>query len=192
MPGIDQIPFVYDAMMAIFDRIGLWKLRAWLTAGAAGRSLEIGCGTGRNLPRYPSAARMFGADPSLDSLRRGARRAPGAVLLCARAEALPFKDRSFDTVISSLVLCSVRDPPAALAEVSRVLKQNGSLRALEHVRSESLWKARWQDFIQPFWTRFTGGCHPNRDTEAAVRRAGFRIDQRRSDGNLRRLVARKA
>ena len=71
------------------------------------------------------------------------------------------------------------------------LRDAGAVRLLEHVRSERRWEARWQDFIQPAWTRITGGCHPNRDTEAAVRRAGFQIDERRVNRNLRRLVARK-
>lgn len=192
MRGIEQIPVVYDAFMAVTDRIGLWKLRAWLTAGASGRTLEVGCGTGRNLPRYPATARLFGIDPSLESLLRARQRAPRVALVCARAEALPFRAAAFDTVSISLVLCSVPDPGAALAEVRRVLRDSGAVRALEHVRAERAWEARWQDFIQPLWTRVTGGCHPNRDTEGAVRRAGFRIEQRKANRNLRRLVARKA
>jgi ubiquinone/menaquinone biosynthesis C-methylase UbiE len=190
--GIEQIPLLYDAVMAVTDRIGLWKLRSWLTRGATGRVLEVGCGTGRNLPRYPPAARVTGIDPSLDSLRRARRRAPDVPLVCATAEALPFRPGSFDTVAISLVLCSVPDPALALAEVRRVLRDPGAVRLLEHVRSERGWEARWQDFIQPAWTRITGGCHPNRDTEAAVLRAGFRVEERRANRNLRRLVARKA
>ncbi len=192
MRGIEQVPLIYDALMAVTDRIGLWKLRAWLTAGASGLTLEVGCGTGRNLPRYPRAARLVGIDRSLDSLLRARRRAPSVPLVCASAEALPFHPGSFDTVAISLVLCSVPDPRAALAEVRRVLRDSGAVRLLEHVRSEQRWEARWQDFIQPAWTRITGGCHPNRETEAAVRRAGFRIDERRANRNLRRLVARKS
>ncbi|MFL5312469.1 MAG: class I SAM-dependent methyltransferase [Myxococcales bacterium] len=190
--GIEQIPLLYDAMMAVADRIGLWKLRSWLTRGATGRVLEVGCGTGRNLPRYPRSARPMGIDPSLDSLRRARRRAPDVPLVCASGEALPFRRGTFDTVAISLVLCSVPDPRAALAEVRRVLRDDGAVRLLEHVRSERRWEARWQDFIQPAWTRITGGCHPNRDTEAAVRSSGFRVDDRRVNRNLRRLVARKA
>jgi ubiquinone/menaquinone biosynthesis C-methylase UbiE len=190
--GIEQIPLLYDAVMAVTDRIGLWKLRSWLTRGSIGRVLEVGCGTGRNLPRYPPSARVIGIDPSLDSLRRARRRAPDVALVCATAEALPFRPASFDTVAISLVLCSVPDPGVALAEVRRVLRDPGSVRLLEHVRSERGWEARWQDFIQPAWTRITGGCHPNRDTEAAVLRAGFRLEERRANRNLRRLVARKA
>jgi ubiquinone/menaquinone biosynthesis C-methylase UbiE len=112
-------------------------------------------------------------------------------LVCASGEALPFRDASFDTAVSSLVLCSVPSPSAVLAEARRVLRHSGSFRLLEHVRSTSRWQARLQDFVQPVWTRVTGGCHPNRDTEAAVRAAGFRLDERRVNGNLRRLVARK-
>jgi ubiquinone/menaquinone biosynthesis C-methylase UbiE len=189
--GVEQIPLVYDALMALNDRVGLWKLRAWLTAGASGRVLEIGSGTGRNLPRYPHGAAVLGVDPSLDALRRAKRRATSAVLVCAAGEALPFRDDSFDTAVSSLLLCSVPNPAAVLAEARRVLRSTGSLRLLEHVRSESRWQARVQDLVQPVWTRLTGGCHPNRDSESAVRAAGFRIDDRRVNGNLRRLVARK-
>jgi len=191
MRGVEQIPIVYDALMAVTDRIGLWKLRSWLVAGASGLTLEVGCGTGRNLPRYPRAARLVGIDPSLDSLRRARRRALNVPLVCATAEALPFRRQSFDTVAISLVLCSVADPAAALREVRRVLRDPGVVRLLEHVRSERRWEARWQDFIQPAWTRITGGCHPNRDTEGAVRRAGFRIDERKANRNLRRLIAHK-
>jgi ubiquinone/menaquinone biosynthesis C-methylase UbiE len=190
--GIEQIPILYDGYMAVADWVGLWKLRAWLAAGCTGRLLEIGCGTGRNLPHYPPGTRVIGVDPSLDALRRAGRRAPAALLVCASAEALPFRGGAFDTIVSSLVLCSVPSPLQALAEASRVMKDSGSLRLLEHVRSESPWRARWQDFIQPAWTRVTGGCHPNRDTETTVRDAGFRIDERRANRDLRRLVARKA
>jgi ubiquinone/menaquinone biosynthesis C-methylase UbiE len=188
--GLEQIPLLYDGYMALADRIGLWKLRAWLTTGAKGFVVEIGCGTGRNLTRYSTDTRVFGVDPLPDALRRARRRAPSAMLVCASAEALPFARSSFDTAVFSLVLCSVPNPLAALAEVRRILKSDGSLRMLEHVRSDVPWQARLQDFIQPLWTRVTGGCHPNRETETAVRGAGFRIDVSRANGNLRRLVAR--
>jgi SAM-dependent methyltransferase len=97
----------------------------------------------------------------------------------------------FDTVVSGLVFCSVDEPARGLAEVGRVLAPGGALRMLEHVRSERPRWARWQDRLQPAWTRITGGCRPNRDTERAVEAAGFRIDaaSRRARGNMRRLVA---
>src|SRR3977135_3071062 len=96
--GIEQIPLIYDAVMAITDRIGLWKLRSWLTAGTSGRALEVGCGAGGTLPRSPPPPRVIGIDPSLDSLRRARRRAPQVPLACAKAEALPFRTTAFDTV----------------------------------------------------------------------------------------------
>jgi len=118
--------------------------------------------------------------------------APRARLVQGRAEALPFRDGAFDTVVSGLCFCSVGDPARGLAEVRRVLVSGGRLRMLEHVRSERPWKARVQDRLQPFWTRLSGGCHPNRDTELAVARAGFAIeaDGRAAKGDMRRFAAR--
>ena len=118
--------------------------------------------------------------------------APGVPLVVGSAEALPFRDGVFDTVVSGLVFCSVRDPRRGLAEVRRVLRPGGALRMLEHVRSTHPWKARVQDRIQPAWTWVMGGCHPNRDTERAVEAAGFRIEAegRRAKGDMRRFAAR--
>jgi ubiquinone/menaquinone biosynthesis C-methylase UbiE len=112
--------------------------------------------------------------------------------VCGSAEALPFRAGVFDTVVSGLVLCSVPDPARGLAEIRRVLRPGGTLRALEHVRSTRRWKARFQDFIQPAWTRVAGGCHPNRDTERAVAAAGFTIEAegRRAEADMRRFAAR--
>ena len=119
---------------------------------------------------------MVGLDLARDALHKARRRAPGVPLVRASAEALPFRDGAFDTVVSGLVFCSVPDPLKGLAEVKRVLAPGGELRMMEHVRSLSRLGARWQDLIQPAWTWVAGGCHPNRDTEANVRSAGFEID----------------
>ena len=189
MRGVEQIPFLYDGMMALVEATGLKRWRAWLATGARGRTLDLGCGTGRNLPLLPAGVRGVGLDPAVDSLRRAQRRAPGTPLVRASAEALPFRDGAFDTVLSGLVMCSIPRPPLALAEIQRVLAPGGKLRMLEHVRSRSPRGARWQDFIQPLWTRVAGGCHPNRDTEAAVIAAGFTIGERRERDNMRRLLA---
>ncbi len=191
MRGIEQVPWLYDAMCAVLERGGLGRWRRWLTGGARGRTLDLGCGTGRNLPLFPGGVRAVGLDPALDSLRRARRRAPGAPLVCASAEALPFRDGVFDTVVSGLALCSVPDPARGLREMRRVLRADGALRALEHVRSTRAWKARFQDWIQPAWTRVAGGCHPNRETERLVERAGFAIDaaSRRAQADLRRFAA---
>jgi len=190
--GVEQIPWLYDAMLWVAEAAGMRAWREKLTAGARGRVLDVGCGTGRNLPLFPAGARVVGLDPARDSLRKARRRAPGVPLVRASAEALPFRDGAFDTVVSGLVFCSVPDPLRALQEVKRVLAPGGQLRMLEHVRSRSRLGARWQDLIQPLWTWFAGGCHPNRDTEANVEAAGFEIDpaERRERKNLRRFSAR--
>lgn len=192
MRGVEHIPWLYDATCALAECGGLGRWRRWLATGARGRTLDLGCGTGRNLPLFPRDARVIGLEPSPHVLRRARRRAPGVPLVQGSAEALPFRDGVFDTVVSGLVLCSVPDPGRALGEVRRVLAPAGTLRLLEHVRSTRPWKARLQDRIQPFWTWFSGGCRPNRDTEQAVETAGFAIDAegRRTKRDMRRFAAR--
>lgn len=192
MRGVEQIPWLYDAICAIYERLGLGRWRRWLVGGASGRVLDVGCGTGRNLALLPRGAVAVGLDPSWDAVQRARRRAPQVPLVLGRAEALPFRDAAFDTVLSGLVFCTVPDARRGLDEVRRVLAPHGQLRMLEHVRSTRPWKARFQDRVQPIWTRLAGGCHPNRDTERAVQSSGFRIDleTRRARDEMRRFVAR--
>lgn len=191
MRGVEQIPWMYDAVLALGEATGLRAWREWLVKGARGVTLDLGCGTGRNLPLYADGVEVVGVDPAMDSLNRARERAPNVALVRASAHALPFRDGTFDTVVSGLVFCSVPDVKLGLSEVRRVLKDGGSLRMLEHVRSTSAFRARWQDFIQPAWTWCAGGCHPNRDTEAMVEASGFRIEpeSRRASGTMRRFVA---
>jgi ubiquinone/menaquinone biosynthesis C-methylase UbiE len=190
--GLEQIPWLYDPLCAVSERTGLGRWRRWLVEGARGRTLDLGCGTGRNLPLYRHDARVVGLDPARGPLRRARRRAPAVPLVQASAEALPFRDAVFDTVVSGLVFCSVDEPGRGLAEVRRVLRPAGTLRMLEHVRSRRPWKARIQDRAQPLWTWVMGGCRPNRETEHTVEAAGFRIDPdgRRAKGDMRRFAAR--
>lgn len=192
MRGIEQIPWLYDALCSLSEATGLARWRGWLVAGARGCVLDVGCGTGRNLPLVPDGARAVGLEPSWEALQRARHRAPRVPLVIGSVEALPFRDAAFDTVLSGLVFCSVPDPQRGLREVRRVLRPDGELRMLEHVRSTRGWKARLQDRLQPVWTRITGGCHPNRETERAVEACGFRIDQagRRAKGDMRRFAAR--
>jgi ubiquinone/menaquinone biosynthesis C-methylase UbiE len=190
--GIEQVPALYDAGLALLEATGLGRWRRWLASEATGRVLDLGCGTGRNLPLYDGRVRVVGLDPCLETLQAARRRAAAVPLVLGAAERLPFRAAAFDAVVSGLVFCSVEEPPRALAEVRRVLAPGGTLRMLEHVRATSRLHARLQDAFQPLWTRLTGGCRPNRDTEAAVRMAEFRIDQgsRRASGAMRRFVAR--
>ena len=192
MRGVEQIPWAYDAMCFFMEWSGLAKWRDWLAKGAKGRTLEVGCGTGRNLPRYEAGALVVAVEPEADALRVARQRAPGVLFVRASAEALPFRDGAFDTVISSLVFCSVPRPEVGLGELKRVLADAGQLRMLEHVRSEG-WYGPVQDFIQPAWTVVAGGCHPNRRTEVTVEASGFviEVEGRRSNGTMRRFTARK-
>lgn len=191
MRGAERIPWFYDLFMACAERRGLRRWREWLVKGASGRVLDLGTGTGRNLPLLPPGTRAVAVDPHADNFHRARRRAPAVPLVAARAEALPFRDGAFDTVLSGLVLCSVTDPARALAEVRRVLRPSGALRLLEHVRARGV-LGRLQDLVQPAWTVLAGGCHPNRETERAVEAAGFRVEQEslRAQGVMRRLQAR--
>ena len=192
MRGLEQIPWLYDPLCALYERLGLDRWRRWLVEGARGLALDVGCGTGRNLPLYREGVRVIGLDPAWAGLQRARRRAPRARLVCGSAEALPFRDSTFDTVVSGLVFCSVPDARRGLAEVGRVLRPDGRLRMLEHVRSVRPWKARVQDTLERFWVGLSGGCHPNRDTERAVEASGFVIepDGRRAKGDMRRFAAR--
>jgi ubiquinone/menaquinone biosynthesis C-methylase UbiE len=190
--GLEQVPWLYDGLCAVLERTGLGAWRRWLAAGARGRTLDVGCGTGRGLPLYGIGTRVVGLDPAWHSLVRARRRAPRVPLVQASAEALPFRSGIFDTVVSSLAFCSVPDQARGLTEVRRVLRPEGRLRMLEHVRSARAWKAAFQDRVQPLWTRLSGGCHPNRETERAVESAGFVIetDGRDAKADYRRFSAR--
>ncbi len=192
MRGIENIPWLYDAMLSFYEWRGLGRWRKALVEGAQGRTLDIGCGTGRNLPLYRPGVRVIGLDPDRDALKRARARSPSVPLVRGSAEQLPFRTGSFDTVVSGLVFCTVRDPVRGFAEAKRVLQPDGRLRMLEHVRAEGQLAARFQDAIQPIWSWITGGCHPNRNTERAVEEAGFSIEdrERRARKNMRRFSAR--
>ncbi len=192
MRGIEKIPWLYDAMLSFYEWRGLDRWRAKLVEGAQGRALDLGCGTGRNLPLYPPGVEVFAIDPDCEVLKRARERAPSVPLVRGKGEQLPFREGAFDTVVSGLVFCSVGDPARSLSEVKRVLRFDGRLRMLEHVRAHGELSERIQDFIQPLWTWVTGGCHANRDTERAVEESGFSIERsgRRAKKNMRLFSAR--
>jgi ubiquinone/menaquinone biosynthesis C-methylase UbiE len=170
---------LYDPVGASAERRWMGGRRKRLLAGARGAVLEIGGGTGANLAHYHDVDRVTIAEP--DPFMRDRigpkledARVPVEVS-AAGAEALPFPDGSFDTVVSTLVLCTVPDQEDALDEVRRVLRLGGRLLFIEHVRATGS-AARWQDRLEPLWRRLLGGCHPNRDTVAAIEEAGFEIE----------------
>jgi len=178
----DGHPFfaaLYDAMSYSMERKWMGGRRTRLLAGARGAVLEIGGGTGANLAHYRDVDRVVVTEPDPFMRRRldqklAEARVPLEVSATG-AEALPFPDGSFDTVVSTLVLCTVPDQESALEEVRRVLRPGGRLLFIEHVRAAGS-TARWQDRLDPLWGRLHGGCHPNRDTVAAIEEAGFEIE----------------
>jgi ubiquinone/menaquinone biosynthesis C-methylase UbiE len=156
--------------------------RRRLLAGLSGQVLEVGAGNGLNFPHYPATVTEVLAVEPEPYLRRlaqaAARQAPVPIrVVDGTAEALPIHDGAVDAVVASLVLCSVADPDRALAEVRRVLRPGGRLRFYEHVRADDPRLARWQDRLERPWGWLVGGCHPNRDTVAAINAAGLRLEQ---------------
>jgi ubiquinone/menaquinone biosynthesis C-methylase UbiE len=189
---------VYDLLMIPQDWLGLRRQRERTAGVAAGRVLELGIGTGLNLPLYPAAASLVGVEPDPHMLVRArarARRLGRRVRLAlASGDRLPFPDGSFDAVVATLVLCTIPDATAAAREVRRVLAPGGALHFLEHVRSTRPWLARLQDGIAPVWRRIAAGCHPNRATLAVLETAGFRLERlwRSGSGILVQGTARPA
>ncbi len=147
---------------------------------ATGRVLEIGIGTGANLPFYSQkVSEIIGIEPELAMLKKAElmlkQASSNALVKLAVGDAhhLEFADNSFDTVIMCLVLCTIPDPLQALKEAHRVLKADGQLLFLEHVRAPSSWVARCQDVVNPAWKHLACGCQLNRDTETTITQAGF-------------------
>ena len=159
---------VYDPFFWAAERAGLAARRRALVAGARGRVLEVGAGTGLNAAHYPPEVDLVLSEPDEAMAARLRRRVAAlgrpAEVVVAGVDPLLFPDDSFDTVVSTLVLCTVPDQDAALREIARVLRPGGRLLFLEHVRSESPRWARWQDRLNAPWRAFADGCHCNRRT----------------------------
>lgn len=177
---------LYDPFLALAERRGMAARRGALLVSARGRVLEIGAGTGLNLAHYPADLDdlvLSEPEPRMRARleRRVARSGRAATVLAAPAEALPFADGTFDTVVSTLVLCTVADAPAALGELRRVLAPGGRLLFIEHVRGGS-WLARGQDRLAGPWRAFAQGCRCNQETLALLERQGLRVvDLARAD-----------
>lgn len=186
MTDVDQFQHprfarMYERMSAESERRGTAKHRDRLLVGLTGRVIEIGAGNGLNFSHYPHTVTEVVAVEPEDYLRGLAERAAAQAsvpvrVLAGPATALPVEDDRFDAAVVSLVLCSIADTHAALTEIRRVLKSGGELRFFEHVRSKWPWFGLLEDAITPLYSRFAGGCHPNRDTAAVIRAAGFSIE----------------
>ena len=172
---------MYDRQMAKTEEAGLRAWREALLAGAAGDVLEIGSGTGGNLPCYgPAVTSLTMTEPQPPMLRRlqraASRHTQDVTILRAPAEDLPFDNGSFDVAVSTLVLCGVDDQPRALRELRRVLRPGGRLLFIEHVRSSDPGRARLQDRMN-WLNRLVVCCDCNRPTLDSIREAGFSVTQ---------------
>lgn len=180
----------YDRVTAGVERAGLGERRRGLVGQASGRVIEIGAGTGANLGYYSEAVTSLTLTEPDEAMairldRRCAKQSRPATIVHAPAEALPFTDGSFDTAVCTLVLCTVPDPAAALAEIQRVLVPGGTLLFLEHVRSSDPGLARWQDRLNGVQNVIGRGCNCNRPTASLIESAGFRLE-RVEGGELRK------
>jgi ubiquinone/menaquinone biosynthesis C-methylase UbiE len=166
------------------EQLGVAEHRRELLAGISGRVIEIGAGTGANFPYYPpGVSEIVAVEPEPYLRARAVTAAPGTVapvrVIDAVADQLPFENASFDVAVSSLVLCSVADQPAALTELHRVLRPGGKLHFYEHVRAQDRRLATAQRVLDVIWPHLGGGCHASRDTLQTITDAGFAIEQAR-------------
>lgn len=175
-----MIGWLYDLLAEWSERGGMAERRRDLLASLEGKVVEIGAGTGRSLPYYERAERVVAVEPDESMAKRIEVRLPQVrvpvEVVSASADALPFPDESFDAAVAAFVLCTIPDPARAVAEIRRVLRSNGRLVLLEHVRGTGR-LASWQDRLTPLHRRIAGGCHLNRDTLATVARGGFDVTE---------------
>jgi ubiquinone/menaquinone biosynthesis C-methylase UbiE len=172
----------YDWVEGVLDLLGLSSLRRKLLRRASGKVLEVAVGTGKNLRYYPQGCQVIAVDVSREMLnvarKRAAKLSIEVSFLLADAEALPFRAKSFDTVVSSLTTCTFPNPVAALREMGRVCGTEGKILLLEHGRSDSEWLGRWQD-RRADWYASQLGCHWNREPLELVFKAELKVKEAR-------------
>jgi ubiquinone/menaquinone biosynthesis C-methylase UbiE len=173
---------IYDRAMKSTEEAGMREMRREVLSEAAGRTIDIGAGTGLNLDLFPpEVSELVLAEPDPHMLKKLQEKlsasSKAASIVQSPAEKLPFPDDSFDTAVFTLVLCTVPDPAAALAEAARLLRPGGKLLFLEHVRSEDPGLTRWQDRLEGPWHFIGDGCHCNRDTVATIEASPFQIEK---------------
>ncbi|HZO12613.1 MAG TPA: class I SAM-dependent methyltransferase [Polyangiaceae bacterium] len=172
---------IYDRVMSATEDACLAAWRREILAGVCGTVCEIGAGTGVNLAHYPKGYdRLLLTEPDRHMRKKLEQRADGRAhveVIDAGATRLPIDSGAVDTVVSTLVLCSVEDPGAVLSEARRVLRPGGQLLFLEHVASDDADRLRWQRRIEPIWKRLAGNCHLTRRTEELIESAGFSVHE---------------
>ena len=170
----------YDPVMSSLERGRLGERRRELLADLRGEVLDLGAGTGANLAHLPrSVHRVIALEPDPGMVRRLQDRAAAhptdIEVVGGVAEALPLPDHSVDVAVTTLVLCTVQDPDAAVSELHRVLRPGGRLIVIEHVVDPAPGRARWQQRLTPAWRVVTRGCHLDRDTRTTLARGGFDV-----------------
>jgi ubiquinone/menaquinone biosynthesis C-methylase UbiE len=177
-------PKLYDTFMGPLERGGFKKIRMPLIEKAQGQVLEIGSGTGINFPYYTKANQVIAIEPeplmNEQSIKRAMKARVPIEVIQAGAEEIPFSEDSFDTVVSTLVFCTIPNPTKALQEIRRVCKANGTVLFFEHVRLKHSRLGKLQDLLTPVWKRLCDGCHLNRNTYEMINEAGFSIIQVKS------------
>lgn len=172
---------LYDRVLRGSEEAGLRDVRREVLSDARGRTIDIGAGTGVNLGLYPDAVTelvLSEPDPHMRKrlLAKARQAGADAEVIGAPAERLPFEDSSFDTAVFTLVLCTIPDPAAALAEAARILRPGGTVLFVEHVRATEPGLARWQDRLEGPWRFLGDGCHCNRDTVATIEASPLRLE----------------
>jgi ubiquinone/menaquinone biosynthesis C-methylase UbiE len=172
---------MFDRLSEREERMGQAEHRETMLSGLSGRVVELGAGNGINIKYYPSSVtELVAVEPEPYLRERAERAARGAPMPVSVVDglggALPFDDAAFDAAVASLVLCSVPEQDAVLSDLFRVIRPGGELRFYEHVRANDPRLVRLQDVVTPLWKLFAGGCHPNRDTGAAIEKSGFEIE----------------
>lgn len=176
----------YDAFMKPLEHRYMTKWRKEILSNARGKVLEIGAGTGINFPiyRYGRCDEVFALEPNPFMIEKAEVRRKDAsipiTILAGKAEKLPFPNEQFDTIVVTLVLCSVDDPKLALAEMKRVLKTAGTILLIEHVKMKQPILATLQNLLNPVWKQICDGCHLNRNTEQSIKDAGLNIITKKS------------
>lgn len=166
---------LYDTAMLPFERLQFRNIRKELVGKAKGRVLEIGAGTGLNFPYYYQAKQVDAIDPDPFMVQKSLKRRRAALIPIqthlAEAEKLPFADHTFDTIVATLVFCTIPNPEQAVKEMIRVSKPNARILLFEHVRMEQNLLGKAQDALTPIWKKMCDGCHLNRNTLTVLKRA---------------------
>ncbi|WP_226037730.1 class I SAM-dependent methyltransferase [Aquibacillus saliphilus] len=175
-------PKLYDIAMKPLERTKLKKVRKLLINNASGRVLEIGSGTGVNFPYYTNALRVDAIEPNPSMRNRSLNKESSTVIqtYLIGAEKLPFADNTFDSVVGTLVFCTIPEPNSALKEIQRVSKPGTKILLLEHVKVNNKFLSKMQDILTPIWKKVCDGCHLNRNTLDLVEKSGLSISKKSS------------